>query len=579
MLDVPPTPSQTMADGLRNQQHILIAYVVSPKLSQVVNCISFSDTKSTLTGEAASKDSDRIQTQDGKGLAAHSKHAQQACSLRIAFHLLLPIEIVVMVIGRSTTGMDPKVILDRFMDLSSVCSFWNGIIKSTPHFWATIHSHYSLPLIKKALSYSKAVPLDITYMPHGRAARVAEGTFISVIIPQLPRCRSLTLTVEQKDSLDSVMQQPAPLVEQVDLVLSSGVGRGDPVCGSFFRGTADRIRELRITGVDILLSSLSTLRELEIINPQNSSLLGSELLATLKNNPALEQVKVHGLPPEDTASGPGNGSPIHLRHLKTLILSSIPSHVSRCLFSNVHLEDCEYFSFSGSLPPENSNFAGSISGALNIVRSVLLPANERNWTVLFRFYKGNWFECAVGRRAAATMHHGIDRTCTYDALVRCPNNHSRNAFPSIETISQQLCNLSITVELEEDPEDAQFWMDHLEVLPRLIELYIPASSLRWLGPYLGSSRANGRTCPNLRKIWISGWSSGHLPRLVKMVEARYGAVRQDSRSKMDSEPLLTIRSTAFGSPVIMEVMERDDSIPCAPFPQDALRQLSAGDRK
>ncbi|KZV73381.1 hypothetical protein PENSPDRAFT_732896 [Peniophora sp. CONT] len=109
--------------------------------------------------------------------------------------------------------------------LRSICRRWNAVAKATPELWLQLVGPYGIEWTRRALTFSKELPLDLTIL--NRTAFYRGFKDISHSLPlleaKLCRLRSLTLHLDSypeivpSDLQMALLSSPLPMLEKLEL--------------------------------------------------------------------------------------------------------------------------------------------------------------------------------------------------------------------------------------------------------------------------------------------------------------------------------------------------------------------------
>ncbi|KAG9034644.1 hypothetical protein FRB95_012964 [Tulasnella sp. JGI-2019a] len=195
-----------------------------------------------------------------------------------------------------------------------VCHEWKGIVSNAPSLWAYISSNRPDRVNFEILARADQVPLHISLNHYARDCEELDRR----VFQEVHRWKAVKLFNVPIETLNELEQQPAPLLEKLDVRRDNrlALGRVNLFCGS-----AGRLRHLALFNIRFPSESdlLSRLRTLHIEHHEEGGLSAQEVMHVLQSCPDLTRFKLD-LPPEaHPGSIPLETSTIELLNSKTFL--------------------------------------------------------------------------------------------------------------------------------------------------------------------------------------------------------------------------------------------------------------------
>lgn len=433
--------------------------------------------------------------------------------------------------------------------LSTVCTLWHQVIQSTPHLWRDVHSADPPKLVRKALDYSKSVPLRINFQHQDTEMEPQE--FAAIITPHISRCRVLKLFFHDERNLPAVLAANAPLLESLILTVWNGVGTVLPV---LFGGTASRLTEIAVNGISVELGCPTTLRKLQVKDSWAHPPSLQDMTIILRNNSQLEHLVLRELgygDGGDPVPAISESLSIQLPRLRNFILGDLPATWSNYLLSVVDTPPLHCFDFL-ALTTEGSHLSINIPRVLHFLKGTLKPLLQRNGCVHIKFddeaLDEVYFSAKAGRLTESYEVDLIVSWTAVDLVLR----------PFIDTILPQLRQVDIDVAISNEVTDVESWVSWLGQIPLLAQVESPAWAI---GPVGLSVTVDGDTdppCPDVKIVKFFNWDPCFWYEVVAIAEHRYNATKGRFSELVHPIPVLTFQVKPPGEgeyTVLLEVVK------------------------
>ncbi|KIO18205.1 hypothetical protein M407DRAFT_32117 [Tulasnella calospora MUT 4182] len=241
--------------------------------------------------------------------------------------------------------------IQRLQTISSVCSSWRNLVEGSPRFWSIIEFSCPKPAILHFLRKSESSGLEIKCFsdtkyncaPSVERFGLAEGGYLDLIAPHTGRIRSLILSAPTTDGLFSILERPAPMLQELRLnfVHCIFVQPLDLFCGQ-----AGRLRDVALENIPVRWDSevLVGLRSLKIKGKLEYSPTEGQVRRLLEANPGLEKMDIEDVMVtehfgDDAVECTGGGKPsrVVMSKMQELKLFNLQFELAQAILANVEI--------------------------------------------------------------------------------------------------------------------------------------------------------------------------------------------------------------------------------------------------
>ncbi|KAF4607496.1 hypothetical protein EYR38_001568 [Pleurotus pulmonarius] len=208
------------------------------------------------------------------------------------------------------------------LNVAGVCRDWRNIALASPQLWSSINlsrSDCALELLKR----SKSAPLRIHCKSTPLTITAANKDIVKSIMAEVDRIQEIDVRATAGSDIlwlmSSTRGASAPLLEQLRLENLRWSTTSLPL--HVIPQEFPSLRHLQLTNIDISkLPRMPQLTHLEILLRDQSVILFSSLLSSLRRSPTLEEIQISGMVKNDLADSP---SRIKLPRLTCLSITSV----------------------------------------------------------------------------------------------------------------------------------------------------------------------------------------------------------------------------------------------------------------
>ncbi|KAG8958494.1 hypothetical protein FRC03_009093 [Tulasnella sp. 419] len=182
--------------------------------------------------------------------------------------------------------------LNALLALSSVCTRFNHITRSTPRLWGYLPGGRHPDQLEGQLRCSKGAPLHIRFKTF---VEYPELPYMEMVLPHIPRWQSASIIGLPRNYCTRLAAETAPLLETFVMTTFVTPSFTHPV--NLFQGHAPRLHHLEIPTLPISWSSpiLSGLTFLSILAFDGSAIpTGPQFHSVLSACPELEEIHIIG---------------------------------------------------------------------------------------------------------------------------------------------------------------------------------------------------------------------------------------------------------------------------------------------
>ncbi|KIO18204.1 hypothetical protein M407DRAFT_32116 [Tulasnella calospora MUT 4182] len=241
----------------------------------------------------------------------------------------------------------------RLQTISSVCSSWRNLVEGSPRFWSIIEFSCPQPVILHFLRKSESSGLEIKCYSDSKynctppvdwiGSADSEGGCLNLVAPHTGRIRSLILSAPSTNGLLSVLERPAPMLEELRLNFFHCLFVQPP---DLFCGQAGRLRDVELQNIPVRWDSevLVGLRSLKIKAIRKYSPTEGQVQRLLEANPGLENmdiedVTITGRFGDDAVewTGGGNRSRVVMSKMQELRLFNLQFELVQAILGNVEI--------------------------------------------------------------------------------------------------------------------------------------------------------------------------------------------------------------------------------------------------
>ncbi|KAG8987577.1 hypothetical protein FRB93_004448 [Tulasnella sp. JGI-2019a] len=251
----------------------------------------------------------------------------------------LPIDLLVEIFALASgmTEMSKSGSPRRMLaTLVYVCHEWRGNVLNAPSLWAYITSSYSKRATLEFLARSGQAPLHLVFDHFD-----LNKEFNTKMVREVHRWKSVEMPRVTRELLEELEQQPAPLLEKLEV---RGDSEMDPGTPNLFCGSANRLCHVNLVDIAICWESniLSGLRTLDINLSRKDGPSAQQVVHVLQLCPNLTSFGL--CLPSELHPGPIplGGFTIELPRLKQLKLRIHPL-MTECLLQRMRIPSCKIF--------------------------------------------------------------------------------------------------------------------------------------------------------------------------------------------------------------------------------------------
>ncbi|TFK67959.1 hypothetical protein BDN72DRAFT_842455 [Pluteus cervinus] len=205
----------------------------------------------------------------------------------------------------------------KWLVMTQVSKRWRNIALDSPNLWSSISALYSKRIIKEWLKRSKEAPLDVTVSDQ----LLQSGDSISTSFPRI-RTLLLNVTSQNWNSFWCNLSSPAPLLESLNIYISTYSQPHPTISDSTFAGTTPRLQRLKLHGcsIDVDSSIVNDLTSLELHYPSRK-ITATDLLTVIRKSPRLVLLALSNVLQSDDAVASTDFGVITLPSLKSLSIA------------------------------------------------------------------------------------------------------------------------------------------------------------------------------------------------------------------------------------------------------------------
>ncbi|KAG8901495.1 hypothetical protein FRB99_005271 [Tulasnella sp. 403] len=466
-------------------------------------------------------------------LVAQLKSRLAQLKKRHNFHRL-PIEVLTEVFSHAARkGYADHCYYRQLARLSSVCTFWAGVIRHAPTLWTTIHARNEPRLIEKMITRSGNHPLLVYASGRGCNCNPPQPLepFLKLLRTQAHRWQAAEFVVDNPRD-DRYLQKyltdtSAPQLKKLYVSVDEGYNSGNTAAIDLFRRGAGNLEELKLSGVAVPWTSalLSRLRILRLSHLNSgAALTTSGFFNILEQCPDLSELQIrHCRVSESDASDLPDQ--LELTHLRRLDVEAITPPISACMIlsriSSPEFERFRFISDSGSATDDVlKNLSHLVPSLVHLVasaRNVGLRLDDDG----YRFdtlFGDPWMEHRYRPFELEISHISASPWAVLDWVTAHFGDAMKDVATGVDIFKRSLSKRDLAA---------------LGRIPLVTSLDLIGKSSQVLHFLSTSTLINGRDCwplPHLAKLSITGHT--HDPNMIlHMVQSRYGHTLESKEAK------------------------------------------------
>ncbi|KAG9046930.1 hypothetical protein FS837_003366 [Tulasnella sp. UAMH 9824] len=272
----------------------------------------------------------------------------------------IPLEIISNILWLSIVDPWPRRVsysfIRRQQTISSVCASWRTLVVDSPRFWSIVEFSCRPAAISHFLKKSQSSRLEIKSFAEeskyncGPREPFTEAACLSLIAPHAHRIRSLILSLRSMDGLLAVLEEPAPMLEELKLSCSY-CDFERPL--NLFCGQASQLRDVTLESIPVRWDSdvLVGLRSLTIEETFEYLPTTEQVRRLLEANPGLEKLEIDSWGRtvterfgNDAVQSAGQGEPIRvvMGNMQELTLFNLPFELVQAVLGHVEIPAIKY---------------------------------------------------------------------------------------------------------------------------------------------------------------------------------------------------------------------------------------------